>query len=267
MHQDRSQYGVVYTGSFPPQIAEDERGMQAIPIRVDPDSATTSLDSMSRIHYGKLYTIEHNFRVSPYGMVNQASLSPLMSQFQQVNGQRFGFSSQPVQTLREDWTPPNVTSGPGQTPQRPADPSQLLPPQYQRAMTRHQAPAPGHPSTQPSVGNPQNVIRAPQPNVPGRSTGPTSNIGRPAQPPVSDEDLRRRGFNDTQIRSIREIMGRGLTAQYAMARTTALWQLRCTPEAANRIAQAVERGMSYASAVAQFRALEAQVTQQRASAE
>jgi hypothetical protein len=113
MQQDQSQYGLVYTGNAPPQVSDSERGMQAIAIKIDPDNATTPLDPVSRIHYGNLYTVEHNIRVKAYGMVNQASLLPLMSQFRQVNRERIGFSTPPLQTVREDWTPQVITSGPG----------------------------------------------------------------------------------------------------------------------------------------------------------
>lgn len=266
MQQDRSQYGLVYTGNAPPQILDSEHGMQAVAIRIDQDNATTPLDPMSRIHYGNLYTIEHNIRVKAYGMVNQASLMPLMTQFRQVNGERLGFPTPPLQTVREEWTPPDVTSGPGQTAQRPADMRQLLSPQYQRAMDRHPANTAAAPATmQAARSNAQNLARAPQPNPSGSSASPPSNNRRPAQLTVSDEDLRRRGFDEAQIRSIRDMIGRGLTAQYAMARTSALRQLRCTSEAAHRIAQAVQNGVSYESVVAQYRAREAQATQQRQS--
>jgi hypothetical protein len=264
MQQDQSQYGLVYTGNAPPPVSDSERGMKAIAIRIDPDNATTPLDPMSRIHYGNLYTVEHNIRVKAYGMVNQTSLVPLMSQFRQVNGERLGFSSPPLQTVREEWTPPDVNSGPGQTPQRPADIRQLLPPQYQRAMDRHPSNATAAPETMQAIrNNAQNVARAPQPNPTGSSANPPSITRRPAQLSVSDADLSRRGFDEAQIRSIREMMGRGLTAQYAMARTSALRQLRCTSEAAHRIAQAVQNGVPYESAITQYRALEAQAMQQR----
>lgn len=266
MQQDQSQYGVVYTGSTPPPISNSERGMQAIAVRIDSDDATTRLDATSRIHYGKLYTVEHNIKVKAYGMVNQASLTPLMSQFHRVNGQRLGFHTAPLQTLREEWTPPDVTSGPGQTAQRPVDSHQLLPPQYQKAMARHPTAAAGPPTTaQASRSNAPNVSRAPQSNAPGRGTGPASTTRRPAAPPGSVENLRQLGYNEDQVRSIRDMIGRGATAEYAMARTSALAQLGCNSEAANRIAQAVQNGTPYARAIAQYRALEARATQQQAS--
>jgi hypothetical protein len=268
MQQDQSQYGLVYTGSTPPRIANSERYMQATAIRIDPDNATTPLDPASRIHYGNVYTIEHNIKVKAYGMVNQASLGPLMSQFQQVNGHRFGFFTGPLQTLREEWTPPDVTSGPGQTPQRPADHRQLLPPQYQRAMERHPRTAAGaSPTTQPSRGNAQNAARPPQPNAPGRTTGPAGNTRRPAVQPGSVEDLRQRGYDEAQIRTIRDMISRGVTVPFAMARTSALAQLGCNSEAADRIAQAVQDGIPYPRVIAQYRARQARAAQQQASDE
>jgi hypothetical protein len=64
------------------------------------------------------------------------------------------------------------------------------------------------------------------------------------------------------------MMGRGTTAQnaiIAIARGSALAQLRCNSEAAGRIAQAVLNGIPYPSVIAQYRAREAQATQQQAS--
>ena len=57
----------------------------------------------------------------------------------------------------------------------------------------------------------------------------------------------------------------GATARYAIARTRALAQLDCSPAAANRIAQAVQGGVPYATVVAQYRARQAQAAQQQAS--
>ena len=55
------------------------------------------------------------------------------------------------------------------------------------------------------------------------------------------------------------------TALYAIARTTALAQLDCSPAAANRIAQTVQGGVPYATVVAQYRARQTQAAQQQAS--
>lgn len=133
-------------------------------------------------------------------------------------------------------------------------------------MERHLPNAAGTPTTmQPVLSNAEDVARSPQPNPSGGNASPPSDTRRSAQPPISDDDLRRRGFDEAQIRSIRDIMGRGLSMQYAMARTSALKRLRCTSEATHRIAQAVQNGKPYESVVAQYRAREAQATQQRAS--
>lgn len=255
MQQDQSQYGLVYTGSTPPGISESERGMQSTAVRIDPDNLTMPLNSMSRIHYGNIYTIQHNIRVKAYGMVNQASVEPLMSQFRQVNGHKFGFYTGPPQTLQEGRPTPEATAGPSIPTQRPSDPRQLLEPRYQRAMERHPPTVAGPAATtQLSRNNAQNAARQPQPNAPGRATGPATNTRRPAPPPPSVETLRQRGFDEAQIRSIHEMIRRGATAPYAMAKTTALAQLDCTQEAANRIAHAVQNGMPYEAVVSQYRA-------------
>lgn len=255
MQQDQSQYGLVYTGNTPPETSDSESGMQDIAVKIDPDNFTTSLDPMSRIHYGAFYTVQHNIKVKAYGMVNRDSVAPLMDQFRQVNGQSLSFYPAPPQAPQAERPSPRMSSGPSATTQRPTPPEKLLPPQYQKAMERH-APTAAGPSTttQASRNNAQNAARPPQSNAPGRTTGPASNTRRPAAPPPSDETLRQRGYSEAQISSIHEMMRHGATSQYAIAKTTALAQLGCTPEAANRIARAVQNGMSYEAVVAQYRA-------------
>lgn len=191
MQQDQSQYGLVYTSSTPPEISDSERGMQNIAVRIDPDNATTPLNPMSRIHYGNIYTVQHNIRVKAYGMVNRESVGPLMNQFRQVNGHKLGFCKGPLHTLQEEGTPPESTSGPSVPAQRPTDHRQLLPPEYQRAMERHPPAAAGlSTATQASRNNAQNVARPPQSNALGRATGPVSITRRPAAHPPSVETLR-----------------------------------------------------------------------------
>lgn len=59
-----------------------EGEMLSNPIRVDPDYQHWSLNAASRIDFGKVYTIEHNIKVKPFGMV--LNLDDLHSQFFQV---------------------------------------------------------------------------------------------------------------------------------------------------------------------------------------
>lgn len=58
--------------------------MVPIPIRVDPDQKTEKLNVMSRINYGKVYTVEHNVKVKSLGTVSRESLQALIYQFRNV---------------------------------------------------------------------------------------------------------------------------------------------------------------------------------------
>jgi hypothetical protein len=254
-----SQYGIVYTGTTPPMITEKEHSMQEIAIRVDPDDATMKLHQTSRIHYGKVYTIEHNYKVKPYGMVNKASFVPLMNQFLRVYGHTLGLVTQPPQTLREEWTPATTSTSQGHCTQRPtnaADTRQLLPPNYQRALARHLVtPVNNFSSAVPSGSNTPNQGLPSQPNTTGTSIAPPRNPRRSTEPEGFVEGLRQRGFDESQIQAIRDLMARGEPPQYAIARTLALRQLNCTPEAADRIARAVQGGISYENAIAPLLAM------------
>lgn len=53
-------------------------------IRVNPDDREDLLAPRSRIDYGKVYTIQHNIKVQPYGHVHPASMAALRHQFLNV---------------------------------------------------------------------------------------------------------------------------------------------------------------------------------------
>ncbi|KAK6381106.1 hypothetical protein LTR65_001047 [Meristemomyces frigidus] len=86
----KAEHGIVYIGKVAPsaQLEElarrGESGMQPVAIRIDPDDPTQKLQEMSRINYGKVYTIEHNVKVHSVGTVNRESWPSLIYQFQQV---------------------------------------------------------------------------------------------------------------------------------------------------------------------------------------
>ena len=49
------------------------------PLEVEPHDKTNSrLDPMSRINFGKVYTVEHNVKVSPVGRITKDSLERFM---------------------------------------------------------------------------------------------------------------------------------------------------------------------------------------------
>lgn len=53
-------------------------------IRVDADQRDTKLDPMSRVHFGRIYTIEHGVKARSFGRVNRDSMNHLMFQWQAV---------------------------------------------------------------------------------------------------------------------------------------------------------------------------------------
>ena len=86
----KEEHAIIHTGRIPPHIlfgetpARGERGMLASAVRVDADENTEKLDPVSRIDFGKLYTIHHNVKVRSIGMVNRASMNALHAQFKLV---------------------------------------------------------------------------------------------------------------------------------------------------------------------------------------
>lgn len=89
---NKSEHAIIYTGRTPPEPQHNERptrqdggrGMRSSPIRIDTDSREDKLDPMSRLNFGAIYTIQHNIKVKPYGMVHQNSRSDLLRQFVSV---------------------------------------------------------------------------------------------------------------------------------------------------------------------------------------
>ena len=87
---DKSEHSIIYSGKTPPQPFDDEaprrgeQGMRPDAIRVNPDDRADQLHPRSRIDYGKVYTIEHNIKVKPYGQVHPGSEAALRHQFLNV---------------------------------------------------------------------------------------------------------------------------------------------------------------------------------------
>ncbi|OQN96403.1 hypothetical protein B0A48_17655 [Cryoendolithus antarcticus] len=84
---DQAEIGIIYTGTPTPRRPSGESRLLPRPIRVDPDDPRdprSELHSASRIHYGTVYTVEHNLKVKPLGMVNRDCHEALVSQFQAV---------------------------------------------------------------------------------------------------------------------------------------------------------------------------------------
>lgn len=77
------EHAVVYTGrDVPPLLPHElspsgETPALLPPIRVDPDAPSERLDPTSRIDFGKVYTIRHDVKVKPLGVVNRISTAVL----------------------------------------------------------------------------------------------------------------------------------------------------------------------------------------------
>ncbi|KXS94561.1 hypothetical protein AC578_7514 [Pseudocercospora eumusae] len=83
---NKADHGIVYIGARPPEPDVDELPtrnelpMVEVPIRVDPDTPTEKLAAKSRIHYSKVYTIEHNVKARSVGMIHSRSVPDLLIQ-------------------------------------------------------------------------------------------------------------------------------------------------------------------------------------------
>lgn len=85
----KSEHAIIYTGKEAPEPRRAERAQRGeegmlVAIRVDADDASEKLDPLSRIHFGKVYSIEHNVKVRSFGKVNAASMTSLLYQFRAV---------------------------------------------------------------------------------------------------------------------------------------------------------------------------------------
>ena len=86
----KSEHAIVYSGKECPGPLPDELptreggGLLPIAIRVDMDGRSQSLDPLSRLNFGKTYTIEHNVKVQSLGRVNLHSCAAFIEQFCQV---------------------------------------------------------------------------------------------------------------------------------------------------------------------------------------
>ena len=87
---NKSEHAIIYTGKRAPLPLPDEapqrgeRGMLPQSIRVDVDQNTEKLDLLSRLNFGKVYTIEDNVKVRSLGKVNRDSMQALLYQFKLV---------------------------------------------------------------------------------------------------------------------------------------------------------------------------------------
>ncbi|KAL3471927.1 hypothetical protein BJX99DRAFT_236430 [Aspergillus californicus] len=70
-----SQHAIVYKEGKMPYARHDEPQMTKEPLEIWPNSHDEPLDGMSRLNYGKIYTVEHNVKVLPIGKVSPDSMT------------------------------------------------------------------------------------------------------------------------------------------------------------------------------------------------
>lgn len=83
---DRHAHAIVYSSDTNPACKAAEKGlMNKKPIEVNMASAEQKLDSMSRIHFGKPYTIEWNVKVMNVGKVSHESMATFIGYYHLEN--------------------------------------------------------------------------------------------------------------------------------------------------------------------------------------
>lgn len=97
----KNEHAIIYTGSTEPRPhptelpqSKYEEGMLS-PIRVKAKHKGI-LDTMSRINFGKIYTVEHNVKVFDFGQVYKEFGHVLYRQFQEVLNRRMRPTAQAV---------------------------------------------------------------------------------------------------------------------------------------------------------------------------
>ncbi|KAE8452693.1 hypothetical protein EG329_013952 [Mollisiaceae sp. DMI_Dod_QoI] len=77
----------IYTSKFEPRnTSPEELGLLTRrPIRIRPDSKSENLDTMSRLNYAKVYTVEHNVKVVSVGRVTKTDEQILVKDFDDIH--------------------------------------------------------------------------------------------------------------------------------------------------------------------------------------
>ncbi|KAE8375344.1 hypothetical protein BDV26DRAFT_283507 [Aspergillus bertholletiae] len=75
---DPTKHAVIYMEGGQPQYGRNEPRMTKEPIEVTP-SENEKLHAMSRLNFGKIYTVEHHQRVLPVGKISENSLAKFLS--------------------------------------------------------------------------------------------------------------------------------------------------------------------------------------------
>lgn len=83
----KAHHAIIYTGSREPKPISSERPragegrMQMPGIRVDPKSKADRLDSMARVNFSKIYSVEHNVKVYEFGHVHRDFMGLFIKHF------------------------------------------------------------------------------------------------------------------------------------------------------------------------------------------
>lgn len=70
---------------FVPKEAPGEQLLPNTPICVRRKNLSDKLDHLSRLNYAKVYTVEHNVKVSFIGRVSESSKPSLISDYNKIN--------------------------------------------------------------------------------------------------------------------------------------------------------------------------------------
>ena len=74
--EDREAHSIIYMDDTKPAISSTEKGMMfKDPVAVTAASAEQKLHRMSRVNFGKVYSVEWNVKVMPVGKVNERSMA------------------------------------------------------------------------------------------------------------------------------------------------------------------------------------------------
>lgn len=72
---DRAKHAVIYMRGSEPATKKHEPKMSKEPLEVEPAQPDQKLDPMSRLNFGKVYTVEHNVKVLPVGRITDRSIA------------------------------------------------------------------------------------------------------------------------------------------------------------------------------------------------
>jgi hypothetical protein len=71
---DPAKHAIVYMRGSVPTCKADEPRMTKEPLEIEPARPDERLDEMSRLNFGKVYTVEHNVKVRHVGMISWTSM-------------------------------------------------------------------------------------------------------------------------------------------------------------------------------------------------